>query len=1225
MYLKNLCISGFRGIGQNLDLPLDHRTIIYGPNGSGKSSVFQAIAWTIYGKLPRLTGGVFTREDALVNDFLDEGRAAITLTLSDDITIGRTRDKQRSTTRGRNPLTISFEADNPQAAVEQLIGLGLEEFFAAIFLHQETIRDFITTTPEKRSATIDRMLGTYLLRTLVKVVDPKVPAKAIGEVEEAIKRLDRQLSQASVISREVIQERKEEHGDPAGLPQLLENIRQALVPIAAKLGLLTPEATLVGLESGLAAARQAQLNTVSALENRAGQFNALKERYEQAAITSWQMIHQRREQYGDPADIPNLLGEIQRDLTPITKKLELPAPQATVIALEESLAAARQAQPTTIGELEKEVGQLGRLKERHEQATVTSWQTVHQRREQYGDPADLPNLLGEIQRDLTCITGKLEFPTPQATVIALEESLAAARQVQPTTIGELEKEVGQLGRLKERYEQAAVTSWQTVHQHREQYGDPSYLPTLLREVQRDLISITEELELATPQATIADLEQSLAAARQAVPSIIGQLAKKAGQLGTLKERYERVSEEVIEGTSIPPELENRQAQIQAQTNALNRETPALTRQLNRRQVLKRELAELQCQTRVLPQLRSDIEKMQRKLEALEAASKQGKLYNQILAIGQEHLEQARPEHCPLCKQQISDLQALLEILRRETPADVERIRQEYGALSETLTQKRNQTAQLERKQRQIQELEATLADFPEDLEAQIKSKREDSENLNNELATVQAEIAQIKGRIRLAAEHRRRLNIVLREVEEALGRPPSEDVIDALDQAIQTTRDRAADIQALDFQPIATKLDQANQLGQIEKDEAQLRQRLNAVLEEVEKALGQSPGEDVVGTIDQAIQAARDRVAGIQALDFQPIANKLDQAKQLSQIEKDEAQLRQRLDTVLEEIKGALGRPPGEDVAGALDQAIQATRDRATEIQALDFQPIATKLDLVKQLGQIEKDEAQLRQKLSVVLEEVKEALERAPGEDVAGALDQTIQAARDQAASIQALDFRLITKELNRAKQINEIRKDEIRLREFESSYQTATRQKARLNYQIQRLTDLRNALQDIAETTKRRQQAIVAGVLNDLDIHRYYQELDPHPAYRQLQIEPELTKRGTYNYWIKALTDDRSHGTYVQTRFSTAQANCAAIAIFLAVNQHLSKKLETIILDDPSQSMDPEHKMRLAQTLATIPHQVIVATEDAQTFEFLMDAFDTPTIHRLGSWTVDGTSLAG
>ena len=86
----------------------------------------------------------------------------------------------------------------------------------------------------------------------------------------------------------------------------------------------------------------------------------------------------------------------------------------------------------------------------------------------------------------------------------------------------------------------------------------------------------------------------------------------------------------------------------------------------------------------------------------------------------------------------------------------------------------------------------------------------------------------------------------------------------------------------------------------------------------------------------------------------------------------------------------------------------------------------------------------------------------------------------------------------------------------------------------------------------------------------------------------------------------------------------NCAAIAIFLAVNQHLAKKLETLILDDPSQSMDPEHQMRLAQILAAVLRQVIVATEDPQMFEFLVGAFESPTIHQLDRWTVDGVSLA-
>jgi DNA repair exonuclease SbcCD ATPase subunit len=1068
MYLRRLSISGFRGVGQHLDLPLDHRTIIYGPNGSGKSSLLQSIAWTIYGKLPVLKGTVFTREDALVNDFLDDARAEITLTLSDDVSITRTRDKQNSTGRGKNPLTISFETDDPQVDVERLVGLSLEEFFAAALLHQEMIRDFITTTPEKRNVTIDRMLGTYLLRTLVKTVDPSVPAKAIEEAEQAIRRLDQSLTQASVISREMIQKRKEEYGDPAELPQLLEDIHQDLVPIARTLETPIPEATLVALEKSLDSVRQSQLETISNLEGRVGRLGALKERYEQAAVTGWQTIHQRREQYGDPADLPDLLKEILQDLAPIARKLELPTPKATIADLEESLATARRAQPNNVGELGKEAEQLSTLKERYEQIAVTGWQTIHQRREQYGDPADLPDLLKEILRDLTPITEKLELPTPKAT--------------------------------------------------------------------------------------IADLETSLAAVRRAQPNVIGDLGKMAGQLSTLQVRYEQTSKEVVKDASVPPELENRRDQFQDQIKALNQDVPALTRRWEKRQAIEQELAELRAQVRALPELRAEIEQMQKDLDALEAAGKQSTLYNQVLTTGQEYLEQAQPENCPLCKQQIADLQALLVILRQETPADVEKMRQEFKTLREMLAQKQNQVTQLEQGQKRIETLEVELREFPEDLESQIEKKRQESEKLANELATVQAEITQIEGRIALATEHRNRLKAVLKEVEQALGRSSGEDVVADLDQALQSTRERTDEIQTLDLQPIAAKLDRSRQLDQIKTDEAQLRQRQDVVFNQVQEALGHPLGEDVTADIDQAIKGIRERVVEIQALDFQPISAGLDRAKQLRQIEKDETQLHERLDAVLGEVAKALGRQPDEDVADALDQAIEAARARATEIQALNFQPVAKKLD---------------------------------------------------------------------RAKQLDEIQKDELRLHQFESSYQTASREKARLSYQIQRLTELRNALQDISETTKSHNQQIVTGILDALDIHRYYQQLDPHPAYRQLQIEPELSKAGTYNYWIKALTDDRSRGTYVQTRFSTAQANCAAIAIFLAVNQHLSKKLETIILDDPSQSMDPKYKRRLAETLAAIPRQVIVATEDPQLFELLVDIFDAPTIHELSPWTIDGASL--
>ncbi|MFC2046484.1 hypothetical protein ACFLTC_03070, partial [Chloroflexota bacterium] len=673
-------------------------------------------------------------------------------------------------------------------------------------------------------------------------------------------------------------------------------------------------------------------------------------------------------------------------------------------------------------------------------------------------------------------------------------------------------------------------------------------------IQRDVLPIAEKLKLQPPQATLVGLEEALATARRVQPTLIGKLRETAGHLSTLRERYQRASEEVIEDVSVPSELTNRCSQIQAQFVAANQQHSALNRQLVRRQETEEELADLRRQVQALPELRQESQQMQRVLGGLEAASKHGELYNQILSIGKDYLEEAQPERCPLCRQRIADLQALLATLREDMPADVKKMREDYKSQLGVLGQKQDQIAQLEQKRKRIADLEGNLAN-PADLESEIRAKQDESERLSYELATIQGEIAEIEGRIRLATEHRRKFSAVLEEIERVLEQPLGEDVPGSLDQAIEAAQERAVKIEGLDFEPVSAKLDRAKQLSQIEKDETELQERLDAVLAEIEEALTQPLAADVTTVLDQEIEGIQERVLAINSLDFEPIAGKLEQARQLNQIAKDETELRRRMDAVLEEVEEALGQSPAEDAAGALAQAVEAIHERATGIQGINFQTAVA---------------------------------------------------------------------QMNRARQLAEIQKDETRLRELESGYRTASREKARLRHQIERLKDLRRALLDIAQTTKRHQQTIVTGILNELDIDRYYQQLDPHPAYCQLQIEPELTSKGTYNYWIKALTDDRSHGTYVQTRFSTAQANCAAIAIFLAVNEHLSKRVEALILDDPSQSMDPEHQMRLAQTLANIPRQVIVATEDPQMFEFLVDAFESPTIHQLDRWTVDGGRLA-
>jgi recombinational DNA repair ATPase RecF len=107
----------------------------------------------------------------------------------------------------------------------------------------------------------------------------------------------------------------------------------------------------------------------------------------------------------------------------------------------------------------------------------------------------------------------------------------------------------------------------------------------------------------------------------------------------------------------------------------------------------------------------------------------------------------------------------------------------------------------------------------------------------------------------------------------------------------------------------------------------------------------------------------------------------------------------------------------------------------------------------------------------------------------------------------------------------------------------------------------------------------------------------LSPHPTFSKISIE--------YNdegYWLKGI-GEKNNSTYVQTLFSTAQLNEAAVLILLAMAKMASHQLKFVILDDPSQSLDRDGKKRLADLLvaASKDKQMIVSTMDSEFFGFI------------------------
>lgn len=1070
MYLQHLSITGFRGVDEQLDFPMAHRTIFFGPNGSGKSSVLQAIAWALYGKLPQFSSGVFSKEDALVNDFSERSQAEVVVRLTDNVSVQRKRIKRDSTGAGVAPPILSLPADDPQSEIEQLLGLNMDEFFAAVFLHQETIRDFLTTTPEKRSATVDRMIGTYLLRTLIKSVDPRVPDKSIREVQDALQAIDDRLLEASVLNREMILNKRAQYGDPAELPRLLTDILAELTPTLSDLGLPIPDPTLEDLRLALGSARRTQLERANALTKRASELDALRQRLDRAIDADWHHVRQKKVQ----------LGGID----------------------------------------------------------------------------DLSGLVEVVRQSLALICSKFSMPEPGTALSDLQETLSVVQRAQPNEISRLEQQIARVRSLQARYHQMAVVDWQAIAERKAQWGDPSTLHILLGDIKDELDPVLLSLDLPLSKPDLSSLEGSLVRISRALPVVVGRLERKSAEHLALKDRYLQLSQEIVEDLTMPPELLARQGELQSSMDHLSREIADLHRQLSELKATQERAEVIRIRIQALPQLLAEVDALRADLENLDIASKNTTLYNQVLDVGRKYLDQVKPDTCPVCKQAIGDLASLLEMMNAEVPTDIVTLGRQYDALSEQLGLKETSILRLKDDQRQLIALEAKISEYPLDLETEIANQQRANEQIADELARVQAQIVGIESRIQMIVQTRNRLRSIEGEIEAALGRATEGPWPMALEQAALDAREEAARLESLDLQPISDQIVVARELNAIYEDERDLNQRLKVAQSEIAEIVGDFSDEEMSVEIETALANLITRVGEIRELDFRPVVDGLSRIRQIQSIRDEEDRLQIALQTVQVQARETLALPSKEaDLLLALESEISDVRYRAQTVSEIDFEAIESKL---------------------------------------------------------------------GNASQLEAIRNDEIQLSSLESNNQAANREKARLKHQIRQLSELREALLDIAETTKRHQETILMDVLSNLDVRRYYQHLNPHPVYTDLQIEPELTSKGTYNYWIKAVTADFSRDTHVQTRFSTAQANSAAIALFLAVNQHLSRKLQTMVLDDPSQSMDAEHKRHLAETLAASSRQVIVATEDPEMFGYLRDSFDAPKIYELSPWTVRGTRLS-
>jgi len=216
--LQRVKLEGFRGAKKPLELRFSNHVVLAGHSGSGKTSILQAIEWGLFGEILGFRGYGFTDEDAYVNMFSSESKAAVELDLmlSDEkiLFVRRNRKMARKSTVGKTNLEVWFKGEEhkgkeAQNLIEELLDLDHEKFTQAVFLHQDMIRKFVEGGPKDRSEIIDQLLGLKNLREFTEGLDPKRKIRnEIKILQEIKKSLEEQKKVIEIESQELLNQQE---------------------------------------------------------------------------------------------------------------------------------------------------------------------------------------------------------------------------------------------------------------------------------------------------------------------------------------------------------------------------------------------------------------------------------------------------------------------------------------------------------------------------------------------------------------------------------------------------------------------------------------------------------------------------------------------------------------------------------------------------------------------------------------------------------------------------------------------------------------------------------------------------------------------------------------------------------------------------------------------------------------------------------------------------------
>jgi exonuclease SbcC len=195
----------------------------------------------------------------------------------------------------------------------------------------------------------------------------------------------------------------------------------------------------------------------------------------------------------------------------------------------------------------------------------------------------------------------------------------------------------------------------------------------------------------------------------------------------------------------------------------------------------------------------------------------------------------------------------------------------------------------------------------------------------------------------------------------------------------------------------------------------------------------------------------------------------------------------------------------------------------------------------------------------------------------------------------------------------------------EMERELPRVTAEVETLKVNVEKLDQLDGQLRAIRESVIEYEKESVQNVIANLEdeVNQFYSALVGHPYFSKLSIQVE--SEFPLQIAFRATNTNEEASTSISTRFSQAQMNAAAIAIFLSNNKRMKSTLPLLILDDPTLSMDDNHKEKLAKLLNLIVtyRQVIIATHDKPFMEFIRKDAKEMALIEFKNWDTPGPEI--